>query len=202
MVLYNHKNSIFANFSKMMYNPTIILFPGHSPENIGANNGELKENKLAIDLCELITTEFEKNNFPYIFHIVHGDTQTEYLKERIRITKDIYNHEKNIIAVSIHFDSSDNRNAKGSHCIYYPKSTKGKQIAEKISDRLVKIFPGRSQKTVARKLYFLRHTPCPACLIETCFISNDDDMKVYLRKKKSVARGIVSGIKEYINSLE
>ena len=43
-------------------------------------------------------------------------------------------------------------------------------------------------------MYVVKHTKAPALLIETCFIDDKDDMDVYLKNVRRVAKGIVEGI--------
>jgi len=193
-----------TKFRELIDLPKVILFPGHSPELTGARFQGLYEHILAVGLCVLVEKELIKLNIPVSYLVVPGDTKSKYLNEKVRIVNEVYKHDQNIIAIDIHFDSPPDLidlSPHGSHCIHYPGSEKGEKLAESIQKRLWTMFPGRAKQTDARDdLRFLKKTRCPAILIETCFITNDNDTTKYLRKKKVVARAIADGIMSYAKS--
>ena len=67
-----------------------------------------------------------------------------------------------------------NGSAKGTEVLYYPTSTKSKEYAQRVNDKLDDIFTDRGIKS-RTDLYILRDTDCPAILIEYFFCDNKED---------------------------
>lgn len=70
--------------------------------------------------------------------------------------------------------NAHNGNAKGTEVLYYPTSSKSKDYAQRVNDKLDDIFTDRGIKE-RKDLYILRDTPCPSILIEYFFCDNKDD---------------------------
>ena len=97
--------------------------------------------------------------------------------------------------ISIHCNSAENLNARGTETWYYKGSAKGKKLAQEINDEIV-----RTLKTTDRGIkettsfYVVKYTKCPAVLVETAFISNLEDEKLLIEKANVFAQAIVRGI--------
>lgn len=77
--------------------------------------------------------------------------------------------------------------------LLYSTSSKAKPYAERIVKKIANVgLKNRGVKT--HNAYVLKHTKAPALLIETCFIDDRDDMNVYLKSPRKVAKAIVEGI--------
>lgn len=101
--------------------------------------------------------------------------------------------------LSLHMDCSENEKARGGHVCY--TSAKGERMARCIAGYLCDLFPGRAEQVVKRSgLYVLRKTYAPAVLIECCFISHEEDMAVFHRHKKMVAKAIAQGVCNYFTA--
>lgn len=101
--------------------------------------------------------------------------------------------------LSLHLDCSENENARGAHVCYV--SSKGERMARCIAKHLCEMFPGRAEQVVKRSgLYVLRKTHAPAVLIECCFISHEEDMAVFHRHPRMVAKAIAQGVSNYFTA--
>ncbi len=99
-------------------------------------------------------------------------------------------------SVSLHCDASDNAAAKGAHVCYV--SERGEKLARAIASELCALLPGRAQQVVRRgDLYVLRHTVCPAVLVECGFITHAFDCHMVTRRKDAVADAIAQGVAAY-----
>ena len=98
--------------------------------------------------------------------------------------------------ISIHCNGSVNRNARGTEVYYF--SPKGAIIAQCIQNQIV-----HSLETLDRGIkesatfYVLKQTNCIAVLVETAFITNEEDEKILLVKRNEFARAIARGITDY-----
>jgi N-acetylmuramoyl-L-alanine amidase len=100
------------------------------------------------------------------------------------------------LSVSLHCDASDNKTAKGAHCIYVSEA--GRCCAEAIAKHLCPIMPGRANRTVKRgNLYVLNNTDCPAVLVECGFVTNTRDADMLRHEGHRIAMAIGSGILDY-----
>ena len=88
-----------------------------------------------------------------------------------------------------------NGSANGTEVLYYPTSTKSKEYAQRVNDKLDDIFLDRGIKA-RDNLYILRDTDCPSILIEYFFCDNKEDYSKADtdHELKSIAKKVVEGI--------
>lgn len=100
--------------------------------------------------------------------------------------------------ISLHCDSSPDKNARGAHICVYNENSTAASLASAIMPHLLKIgLDGRSKQIVERKeLGVLKYTNMPAVLIETGFITNAENANL-MRSPEVIARAIFEGICEF-----
>lgn len=100
--------------------------------------------------------------------------------------------------ISIHCNSAENLNARGTETWYYKGSAKGKRLAQEINDEIVRTLKTTDRGIKEGNFYVLRKTKAPAVLVECAFISNLEDEKLLIEKAnvfaQAITRGIVKGI--------
>ena len=149
---------------------TILLSAGHNPSAKGACNGDFFEHDEAVKWVK----ELQFLLMPFV-DVVRVPTGS--LKEKVNFI----NSQKDVkIAIEIHFNAM--MKVSGSESLYYPKSTKGKELAICIQREFEKnglFLPNRGAKegyyhgagSNGRKLlYFLAKTKCLSVIIEPQFI--------------------------------
>lgn len=106
-------------------------------------------------------------------------------------------------AVELHFNSSDNRQARGHEWLHWHTSTRGKALALEIDrlygDALPEI-PRRGVKALNdsdRGALFVKHTHCPAVICEPFFGSNTTDWAEAKANKETIAEAIAGGIAKW-----
>ncbi len=110
--------------------------------------------------------------------------------------------------LSIHFNASDNYQATGVEGWVSKDSTRGHKMAEILLNRLAHISKLRlragshsaakeTRVDMPKKLAELDNVNAPALLLEICFYTNPEDMKIYEQKKDEIIKTIQSGIFEY-----
>ena len=154
---------------------------------IGEMNESVENRRLGKRVKELL----EKNGVKvYDATIEKATSSSAYLKQAV--TK--ANSQKVDLAVSIHFNCASSKSANGTETLIYSDTSKAKDLAARVNNKLVKVgFRNRGVK-VYPNLYWLKTTNAPSILIETCFVSNVDDTKLYNNKFEEVAKAIVEGI--------
>ena len=109
------------------------------------------------------------------------------------------------ILVSIHMNSFGNSSANGVETWIDYGSTKSPEVAKKIHENLVKVFPvNRGVKVCASncRFYVLRYSNMAACLVELGFISNENDLAIFNNNKQAIADSIIDGIASHYGLVE
>jgi len=167
----------------------LSLSPGHYPESPGAI-GEFNQ-KLAtggfrrITLYEHYevlsvvakTREFLSNNKD----IKLVDTPISSLSGKVTTI----NESGADLAIEIHLNSTENKNAFGPLCI--AESKKGKEVSGKILNRINEIDQIQHDERIwdcmqlGRQLYFILQTKMPAVIVECFFLSNKSDLTWWIQ---------------------
>ncbi len=181
--------------------PLIILDAGHGgtdPGAIGYNSKNeivARESKINMAITNLVKEKLL--NYGYNV-ILTRDTDTYIsLAERVETEK---SHNADMF-VSIHCNSIDNKATNGTQVYYHPSSTKGALLAKNIYDALVDLTTLAPKETQnGAHLYVIRETVSPAVIVETAFISNENDRNYLLSTdgQNKIAEAISKGIKKTI----
>ena len=170
---------------------------GHtlSGEGTGAVGCGYKEQDLTRELGKEVISYLEKEGHTVINCTVDkASTNALQLKGRV----DKANKQDLDLFVSIHFnacvkDEKGDGKTTGTEVLIYSSNSKSKSQATRIVENISKLgLKNRGVKT--SNAYVLRYTKAPALLIEVCFIDDKDDMEVYKKSPKMVAKAIVEGI--------
>ena len=185
---------------------TKTLASGEKVRDYGAVSADksMSEFKWNQDFIEnYVIPEFDKNNI-----------KSKIVLRKVGITGLINDlnraAEKDDIILSFHLNSASST-ATGTETLYWHTSTKGKKIAEIIQKNLVSVLGLANRgikirrkplnKTDAlnqRGWEMFQKTKVPFVMLESFFISNNNDLKIGTEKKRELAASIVKSIKEYI----
>ena len=164
---------------------------GHtlSGEGTGAQGCGYKEENLTRELGKIVMELLEHEGHSVINCTVDKSlNNSQQLKDRV-IKAD---RQKLDLFVSIHFNAS-NGSGHGTEVLVHSTNSKATPYAGRICNNICKLgFRNRGVKT--HGAYVLRYTDAPALLIETCFIDNKNDMELYTKNVRKVAKAIVEGI--------
>ena len=172
----------------------ILIDIGHA-RMTGASAHGLHEHEEMARFAPLLVAELQEHGFCTTIidypELSNEEDLVATVKEANRLRPDFI--------LSLHMDCSENEKARGGHVCY--TSAKGERMARCIAGYLCDLFPGRAEQVVKRSgLYVLRKTYAPAVLIECCFISHEEDMAVFRRHKKMVAKAIAQGVCNYFTA--
>lgn len=184
----------------------IIIDPGHGGKDSGAValDGETYEKTLNLMVAERLMDKLYNN--PEINPVITR-SRDEYIKllDRASVSNDGNAH----LFLSIHFNSSDNSEAKGIEVLYASEKN------VKIKDTVQKDFASCLQKALIKEtgavnrgiknrpaIIVLNKTKNVAALAELGFLSNEDDLEKikdpdYIDK---LAQGLYNGIEDYMGS--
>lgn len=170
---------------------------GHtlSGEGTGSQGCGYKEQNLTRELGKIIIEMLKKEGHTiYDCTVDKSSNNAQQLIDRVNKA----NKQPLDLFVSIHFNACVNDvkgdgRTTGTEVLLHSMSSKAKPYAERIVKKIANVgLKNRGVKT--HNAYVLKHTKAPALLIETCFIDDRDDMNVYLKSPRKVAKAIVEGI--------
>ena len=170
---------------------------GHtlSGEGTGSQGYGYKEQNLTRELGKIVIEMLKKEGHTiYDCTVDKSSNNAQQLIDRVNKA----NKQPLDLFVSIHFnacvnDEKGNGYTTGTEVLLSSMSSKAKPYAERIVKKIANVgLKNRGVKT--HNAYVLKHTKAPALLIETCFIDDRDDMNVYLKNPRKVAKAIVEGI--------
>lgn len=174
----------------------LAIYAGHGGTDPGASSSYGKESDKALELMTAATSYARSLGIKVI------NNRISNVARNISADARKANAEKVNAVIEIHFDSAT-ATANGTTGFYCEGSTTSKSLAQKVNDRVDDYFRDRDIKpdtsTRHGRLGILRETSAPAMLLETCFISNKDDMTTYSTKKTLIAQAIVHGALDYFN---
>ena len=165
-----------ANGDKWMKKFKVCIDPGHTQAkdtkgDPGAVNGSYWESVAALDIALMMGEMFKGAGCDVVYTRKKGAPDLT-LKRRCQIA----NEANADVFISIHLNSAENKGATGIEVLRYGDcSYKTKELADNVQNRLVDAtgFRNRGVK-IRNNLYVLKHTKMPAILVETGFISNDE----------------------------
>lgn len=176
--------------------PLIIIDPGHGGMDDGCINGGISEKDINLEIAELVVRELTEKGY---YVRLSRDTDTYVAKEE-RVEK--ANRSNAAIYVSIHQNSCEDNSIMGIETWYDGTDTSrdSKRLAQLIHQETVQSTGAVEREMIGESdLYVTGKTTMPACLIETGFLSNEEERGKLVTEeyRQQIAEGIVSGIELY-----
>jgi N-acetylmuramoyl-L-alanine amidase len=174
----------------------LFLIAGHGGTDPGASGNGYLEKNLTIELRKLIDAELKKIGITAIV-----DSDENYLAHTMRWLRGKFGS-KDVI-LDIHWNASANNTANGSEIIIPNEAS----IYEaQFATALLKVFTdvgfkGRGVKReseTARGSLAIMKPNAENLLIEVCFVSNLQDMRLYENSKHLISKRLAYVIKEYL----
>lgn len=173
----------------------IALFPGH----VGKDTGAIDDGSDGLRSVEAAITAPVTNQASQLLTLMGYDNQvySGSLSARIAMSQQCD------MGVSLHADICTDQNVHGYHVIYYPRSVKGRLLAEYL-DKSLEISFDRARKIHSRtNLAILRDTPFPCALVEMGFMSNPIDEAELMEPhyQYRLAFAIADGIRMFLSNV-
>lgn len=198
--------------------PTIVIDPGHGGNDEGARNHGLVEKQMTLDVAQRVERMLRSFNFPTV--LTRRDDRYVSLADRVATANKI----DNSVFLSIHFNQSRDGSGNGVETFYAdqkippdldwtwigffskpqpPVVDNGETLAGFIQTSLVTKLNGQNRGIKSRSLYVVRHTRCPAVLVEGGFISNLFEAQLLTNSdyRERLAAAMVEGILSYEKTL-
>lgn len=181
----------------------ITLDAGHGGSDPGAIGSDgTKEKDITLSITKMVKEMLDKKGAKvYMTRTadtdVHGPnaSDAEELQARVNIGEK-YNSD---LFISMHINSSVNKNIGGFSTYYYPKTDNDLRIARSIQQNLAANFGVDDLGVRQANFYVVKRISMPAALVEMCFISNEKELTLMKGKwfQKKTARLIAEAIEKY-----
>ena len=181
----------------------ITLDAGHGGSDPGAIGSDgTKEKNITLTITKAVKELLEKKGAKvYMTRTTDVDvygpnaSDADELQARVNVGEK-YNSD---LFVSLHINSSVNKNVGGFSTYYYPKTSNDLRIAKSIQDQLTANFGVDDLGVRQANFYVIKRISMPATLVEMCFISNEKELVLMKGKwfQNKTARLIAAGIEKY-----
>lgn len=179
--------------------PLIAIDPGHGGEDEGCSRDGVMEKEVNLALAMKLAEQLEAMGFETMLTRWDNDTAVT-LEERVRWAEESGAD----ILISIHQNACE-ENASSVNGIetWYCGQTEGaRRLAQLVhAGAIGKTGAKERQLQESSKLYIIRESSIPACLIETAFLSNKKERELICDEEyqDKLVRGIAEGIQYYFN---
>lgn len=178
--------------------PLVVLDAGHGGRDSGASFGNFLEKRVNIVTALLTKKHLEELGYRVI--MTRCKDVFIPLNRRVEIASQV----KADVFVSIHFNSSANRQAEGIEVYYYssqplPRNRSSQQLADYVLPRLIDQTGANSRGVKTGNFHVIRETIMPAILVEGGFITHQQERQKMRQRKylDQIALGIAQGIDQY-----
>lgn len=181
----------------------ITLDAGHGGSDPGAIGSDgTKEKNITLAITKIVKEILEdKGAKVYMTRTTDVDvfgpnaSDAEELQARVNVGEK-YNSD---MFVSLHINSSVNKNVGGFSTYYYPKTDNDLRLAKNIQNKLAANFGVDDLGVRQANFYVIKRISMPAVLVEMCFISNEKELTLMKGQwfQKKTARLIAEGIEKY-----
>lgn len=195
----------------------IVVDAGHGGQDGGASKGEVIESEITLAISEKVVRQLKRRGAEVVTtRTTEGDVVDEHapkeqfssLRERkkadIYLRQAIVNEEKPDLFITIHANAIPDSRWRGAQVFYHKTSHEQSSALAKAVQESIRIELGNTDREALgiEKIYLLKKTEVPAVLVETGFISNDEERALLVNKdyQEKIAKAIVTGIENYLTA--
>lgn len=197
-------------YTKGLKDKIIVLDAGHGGFDPGAEDGEVKEKDINIQIVRKLEKILKKNKIKVI--LTRDEDSGIIPESRMTLAEQDANlkarrafalKEEASIFVSVHVNSSPNKKASGASVYYQKENDYYQLLAESIQTELNKLY---TKKWSIQEANFvvINNTEMPSILVEIGFITNQHDKEFILSKEgqEKIANAIYLGLVNYGTQLK
>jgi len=180
--------------------PLVVIDAGHGGTDEGAKVQTVMEKRITLTTALLTKKHLEKMGYRVIL------TRSRDIFVSLPKRAAIANKSKAAAFVSIHFNSSPNRTAKGIEIYFYDskdhdRAHASKKLASTVLYEIVDQTAAASRGTRKGNFHVVRETSMPAVLVEGGFMTNYEE-RFLLKDRKyldKMAKGIALGVQKFLD---
>jgi N-acetylmuramoyl-L-alanine amidase len=191
----------------------IVIDPGHGGIDGGASSGDVIESNITLSVAHELAKRLEKKGATVVMtRKKEGDALAEHapgenfssIRERkfadLKLRENIAVTENPDVFISVHVNSIPQERWRGAQVFYHPGGhPDGEFLAKAIQESFRENLKNTDREAMAIKgVYLLKKAPMPSVLVETGFLSNNDE-RALLKDKgyhgklaDAIAEGIIT----------
>ncbi|MEW5818547.1 MAG: N-acetylmuramoyl-L-alanine amidase [Cyanobacteriota bacterium] len=172
----------------------VVIDPGHGGYDSGCKADGYKESDITLDISKRVKILLEKSGIKV--YMTRVDDTTLSLKERTTFTNSV----NPSAFISIHVNSSTSSAPEGIDTHWY--TNQSIPLARKIQNSMMKKINAVDRGIKKNMFYVIHHTPVPAVLVETGFLSNAKERRDLLthKRKQLSAQAIAEGVLQFLGT--
>ena len=195
---------------------TIVLDAGHGGQDGGASKGDVIEKDITLSITKKVARQLTRLGAEVILtRSTDGDVLSEHAPSeqfstnRERKKQDIFLREELVkqynpdLFISIHANAIPNSKWRGAQVFYHKNGHPNSEyLAKAIQQTIRDTVQNTDREALSiKEVYLLKKVDVPAVLVETGFISNDEERELLATEsyQEKMAFAIARGIENYIN---
>lgn len=195
----------------------IVLDAGHGGADGGASHGEVIESHITLQLVQEIERHLKKQNAEVILtRSTEGDaieeagTNEDFATLRARKRADLLYRETKMneaeadAILSIHVNAVPQSKWRGAQVFFHAEGeVDGEPLAKALQQSLKETLGNTERDALSiRQIYLLKKANAPSALVETGFISNDEERELLQSKdyQKQIAKAVAEGLEQFFQS--
>ena len=194
----------------------IVLDAGHGGQDGGASKGTVVEKDVTLAIVQKVERELKRLGAEVILtrtsdDDVIGERQPDAVfsslrerkKEDIFLRQKIVDEEEPDLFITIHANAIPNSKWRGAQVFYHKKGHEESSfLAKALQEELREELQNTDREALGIEgIYLLKKSEVPTALVETGFLSNDEERQLLVDEKyqTKVAKAIADGIEEFVN---
>ena len=195
---------------------TIVLDAGHGGLDGGASKGEVIEKEITLSITKKVARQLTRLGAEVILtRSTDGDVLSEHApseqfstnrerkKQDIFLREDLVKQHDPDLFISIHANAIPNSKWRGAQVFYHKDGHPNSEyLAKAIQQTIRDTVQNTDREALSiKEVYLLKKVDVPAALVETGFISNDEERELLATEsyQEKMAFAIARGIENYIN---
>jgi len=194
----------------------IVVDAGHGGIDGGASSGEVIEKDVTLAIAQKVEKQLKRLGAEVVMtRSTDGDvieehasgeefsTLRERKKEDIFLRSNLVQKNEPDIFITIHANAIPEEQWRGAQVFYHKDGHPNSELlAKSIQSTIKESLQNTEREALAiKQVYLLKKAEVPAVLIETGFLSNNDERELLSSQayQDKMANAIVSGIESYVN---
>lgn len=221
IVIYGVKASSDRNFfmPAELGGVKVLIDPGHGGLDGGASSGDIVERDITLNISHEVAKRLEKKGATVIMtrkkagdaldeHAPGEDFPTVRARKLadLKLREEMAIKEDPDVFVSVHVNAIPQEKWRGAQVFYHESGHPNSEFLAKSIQESFRVTLKNTEREAqgVTGVYLLKKAPMPAVLVETGFISNNEERALLTDPKyqKKVADSIVEGISSYMSAEE
>lgn len=194
----------------------IVIDPGHGGIDGGTNKDGILEKEVNLVLAKKLKNVLEQKSYKVVMTRDKdvsldslSDLDTGRHQKDLHARADIINSSNAQLFISIHVNCNFNRpSTDGSIVFYSDRFSQNRELAYTVQRALNNMLVNGRNRTVhdpqKGEFFILKYSEIPGIIIETAFISNEEERKLLLKEEfqEQLSSAIGEGVGTYLNRID